>query len=339
MKQRLELTRARRPSSLICVLLTTALACGCGSRVDDAARSTDTGNPPVADSGRIAVRLEGDVIVVRGNRGAVPSGARVRIENEALGAVTSTKADTDGSFDASIEGQAGTRLRVSVEADGETSVLTLQVPEPPAPPPEPSSPNVQDFDAGTTTALPSRDVDWPNVDWARSTWVEFGPSTLGPSGLWMGTGVDETNQVPAVPVEDAPYELDGNDSALHFVSNGVTSGADIYLHTPLPVERMFGGVYFNAKSDAPGGQTVRVTLGGPTAEYWSDVNSGAEWPVWEIELGSEWTKHELTFAELGFDEGNLSPYSDPWGALHFLVGPDQAYDFALFDLVFVNFLE
>jgi hypothetical protein len=283
----------------------------------------------VVDSARISARLDGDV-VVSGQPGAVPARSNVRIVNEGTDADAGTVADEDGAFVVSIAGHSGDTISVMVEANGETANVTLDVPAAPEAPVD---------DAGASRIAPRatepRDVDWPNVDWSKSVHIDVSEAPLTGFGLWMGTGVEDPLDIEAI---EPPYATTEGLVAWRFAGDSPALGGDIYFHLPLPVEGTFGGVYFMARSRAPSGQSMRVTLGGPQEKYWSDTNEGADWPVWELTLGEAWSKHELTFADLGFDAQHLSPYTDMFGALHFLIAAEQAYDFEVFDLVFVNFV-
>jgi hypothetical protein len=325
----------RRASIAAMSLLVSNGLSACGSRIDDGLHSTDTGNPPVVDSRRITARLDGEAIVVSGRPGAVPAGAEVLVLDETRETTAGTTAASDGSFELDVQGQGGDVLTVSVEVNGETSSATLEAPEAPSSPVDAGAPPLAVTDAGPV-GIEARDVDWPNVDWSRSISIEPSSSFYVSPGLWMGTGVDGGG-FTVEPAAEPPYELSSEPVAQRIAGTAPSKGGDTYFHLASPVERAFEGVYFWARSRAANGQTLRVTLGGASELYWAEVNGGGEWPAWQLTLGDAWSKHELTFTDLGFDADNLAPYSDPWGALHFLTSADETYDFEVYDLLFVNF--
>jgi heat shock protein HslJ len=91
-----------------CALL-AALACGCGGE----SLSTDTGNPPVVGQ-KLNLYATATGVVVRGEAGAVPGGARVDVINTATAETASTTAAEDGSFEVALAGAATDEYRVYV---------------------------------------------------------------------------------------------------------------------------------------------------------------------------------------------------------------------------------
>lgn len=344
---------------------------GCGSRVADSIGSTDTGNPPIIDTGRITAQLVGAEVRVEGEDGAVPGGAAVTVSDPATGKELTVVADDDGSFVVvmSAEGSSDSVVLV-VESGGESTQTVVDVSTEPAPdsdvpasaplsaPPanpvtdaeEPASqaePATEPAaDAGSASPAPgmslplgagSSDVDLSMVDWGRSLDIPFEEDSLGRVGLWMGTGL--TDAWPVEPVSEPPYPVEAQLLALHLTGEPVAAGVDVYLHTAMPFESLFQGVYFIARSTLAGGQTVRVTVGGPSEDYWTDTSQGQSWPAVELTLGQAWAKYVVDFRALGFDAEHLSPHSDTFGAVHFLVDPEQAYDFEITGLNGLEFTD
>lgn len=93
-----------------------SFSCGGYSLSGDERASTETGNPPVVDHGKIRIAVVGDQVHVVGDVGAVsPGGASVTVANQKSGASVSVDSETDGSFDAAIEGDAGDRYTVELK--------------------------------------------------------------------------------------------------------------------------------------------------------------------------------------------------------------------------------
>lgn len=91
-----------------CALL-AALAGGCGGQ----SLSTDTGNPPVVGQ-KLHLMATGTGVVVTGDAGAVPAGARVDVINTATAQTASATAADDGSFEVELAGSATDEYRVYV---------------------------------------------------------------------------------------------------------------------------------------------------------------------------------------------------------------------------------
>lgn len=91
-----------------CAVL-AALAGGCGGE----SLSTDTGNPPVLGE-KLQLVATATGVVVRGEAGAVPAGARVDVINTATAETASTTAADDGSFEVALAGAAADEYRVYV---------------------------------------------------------------------------------------------------------------------------------------------------------------------------------------------------------------------------------
>ncbi|MEY4544531.1 MAG: hypothetical protein RL685_726 [Pseudomonadota bacterium] len=91
-----------------CALL-AALAGGCGGQ----SLSTDTGNPPVVGQ-KLHLMATATGVVVTGDAGAVPAGARVDVINTATAETASATAAEDGSFEVELAGAATDEYRVYV---------------------------------------------------------------------------------------------------------------------------------------------------------------------------------------------------------------------------------
>jgi heat shock protein HslJ len=109
------LPRRRRIASLALLL---ALAGGCGAQ----SLSTDTGNPPVVGKG-LHLTATASGVLVSGEPGTVPAGARVDVINTASAQTASTTAAADGSFEVEIAGAATDEYRVYA-GNGEQSWST-----------------------------------------------------------------------------------------------------------------------------------------------------------------------------------------------------------------------
>jgi hypothetical protein len=84
--------------------------------------STQTGNPPVIDTERVALRLSSTDLRVIGEPGAVePGGAKVEVKNLTTGMSFTTEAAADGSFDLAVTGTANDAYSVRAKAGGKTS--------------------------------------------------------------------------------------------------------------------------------------------------------------------------------------------------------------------------
>jgi hypothetical protein len=87
------------------------LLVGCGSSTGGELRrtpppgSTETGNPPVIDVGRIALVVMRDEVHVTGEDGAVsPAGSELEVETLSSGDVAHGKSDSHGGFDIQVDG-------------------------------------------------------------------------------------------------------------------------------------------------------------------------------------------------------------------------------------------
>jgi heat shock protein HslJ len=100
-------TRAR--GWLLGSMLLGALAGGCGGQ----SLSTDTGNPPVVGQ-KLRLTATSTGVLVTGEPGAVPAGARVDVVNAATAETASTTAAEDGSFEVELAGAATDEYRVYV---------------------------------------------------------------------------------------------------------------------------------------------------------------------------------------------------------------------------------
>ena len=93
--------------------LLASLAGGCGGE------STDTGNPPVVLGQKLRLTATETGVLISGDAGAVPGGARVDVVNTATGQMETTTAAPDGSFSLEVEGTAGDEYRVYAASSGE----------------------------------------------------------------------------------------------------------------------------------------------------------------------------------------------------------------------------
>lgn len=89
--------------------LVAALTGACGGQ----SLSTDTGNPPVAAQ-KLHLAATATGVIVTGEPGAVPGGARVDVVNVATARTASTTAADDGSFEVELEGESTDEYRVYV---------------------------------------------------------------------------------------------------------------------------------------------------------------------------------------------------------------------------------
>jgi hypothetical protein len=89
----------------LCAVLWALPASGCFSTHGGPQDSTETGNPPVLDMHRVALKVSADTVHVTGEKGAVtPGGAAIEITNLTTGEVTKAKANPDGSFNVKVNG-------------------------------------------------------------------------------------------------------------------------------------------------------------------------------------------------------------------------------------------
>jgi heat shock protein HslJ len=114
-RNRLTAVLQSRPwGRLLGLALLTSLAGGCGGA------STDTGNPPIVTGQQLRLRATETGVVVSGDPGAVPGGARVDVVNTATGQTATTTAAEDGSFELEIEGSTTDEYRVYAASDGQS---------------------------------------------------------------------------------------------------------------------------------------------------------------------------------------------------------------------------
>lgn len=84
--------------------------------------STQTGNPPVIDTARVALYLTSDELRVIGEPGAVdPGGAKVEVTNLRTGKSFTTQAADDGSFDVEVAGSETDAYGVRAKSEGRAS--------------------------------------------------------------------------------------------------------------------------------------------------------------------------------------------------------------------------
>jgi heat shock protein HslJ len=108
--RRLSFARTR----ILGLALLAALAGGCGGA------STDTGNPPIVVEQKLRLRATETGVVVSGDPGAVPGGARVDVVNTATGETATTTAAADGSFEIEVEGSTTDEYRVYAASEGQS---------------------------------------------------------------------------------------------------------------------------------------------------------------------------------------------------------------------------
>lgn len=136
-------------------------------------------------------------------------------------------------------------------------------------------------------------------------------------GLWMGFP-DGT-----LPIGTPPNPHDG--SALHLVGKTNEDGLDVFFHTGIPVERIWSSVRFWTQSDLPS-SFLTVAIAGPEQSYFTDRAQGLAWPQQLVRLGSDWQEVVVDFKALHLDPDHLSPHSENFGAVHFIIEPDTHYD-------------
>jgi len=152
------------------------------------------------------------------------------------------------------------------------------------------------------------------------------PEAFTSGGLWMGFPGDE------IPVElpQAPHA----GSALHLFGSTGPEGLDVFFHTAFPVEKLFSGVRFWVRADLAR-TPLTVAIAGPQPDYFVDRQQGVDWPSRTFKLPGAWQQIEIQFADLGIGPDRLSPHSETFGAVHFIVEPDSAYDFWIDDFLLV----
>ncbi|HVY25917.1 MAG TPA: hypothetical protein VHB79_05170 [Polyangiaceae bacterium] len=147
-------------------------------------------------------------------------------------------------------------------------------------------------------------------------------SPMASIGLWMGF---DGNMLP-VGIPSVPH--DG--SALHLSGKTHETGIDYFFHTGIPVERIWSSVRFWSQSDLPGTRLI-VAIAGPEPSYFTDRAQGIAWPQELVMVGPEWRESVIDFSALGIGPDALSPHSEQFGAVHFIIEPNTAYDLWLDD--------
>jgi heat shock protein HslJ len=106
---------ARSWGRLLGLALLAATVGGCGG-----ATSTDTGNPPVVLGQGLRLRATETGVVVSGDPGAVPAGARVDVVNTTTSETSTTTAAADGSFELEVNGTTRDEYRVYAASGSES---------------------------------------------------------------------------------------------------------------------------------------------------------------------------------------------------------------------------
>ena len=116
--------------------------------------STETGNPPVIDLGRIALAMERDQLHLVGQpRAVMPGSAELEVERLATGDVQSGRAERDGSFDLVVDGTLADSYRLRARTRGVTQASKAAY-----------------VDSAGATAQPAElcaDCALPDVSWGR----------------------------------------------------------------------------------------------------------------------------------------------------------------------------
>jgi hypothetical protein len=142
-------------------------------------------------------------------------------------------------------------------------------------------------------------------------------STHASFGLWMGFSDD------SLPIGTPTVPHDG--TALHLVGTTDEGGLDVFFHTGIPFEKIFSGARFWTQSDKAGSK-LTVAVAGPEPLYFTDRAQGVVWPEQVITLSRAWQEVEVDFHDLGIGPEHLSPHSETFGAFHFIIEPNTAYD-------------
>lgn len=143
------------------------------------------------------------------------------------------------------------------------------------------------------------------------------PSRMASIGLWMGFAGD------TLPIGMPKVPHDG--SALHLVGKTDEGGLDVFFHTGIPVERIWSSVRFWAQSDLPNARLI-VAIAGPESSYFQDRAQGIAWPQQLVSVGPQWFETVIDFSALGIGPDHLSPHSEYYGAVHFIIEPNTEYD-------------
>jgi hypothetical protein len=142
-------------------------------------------------------------------------------------------------------------------------------------------------------------------------------SLMASIGLWMGFDGDR------LPIARPSVPHDG--SALHLAGKTDDKGLDVFFHTGIPAERIWSSVRFWAQSDLPGSHLI-VAVAGPEPSYFADRAQGIAWPQQLVMVGPEWRESVVDFSALGIGPDQLSPHSENFGAVHFIIEPNTEYD-------------
>lgn len=106
---------------LHCALIALGLALGCSESFRPTT-STETGNPPVIDSTKVALVVTRDEVHVRGEPAAVtPPDGEVEITTISTGAVTTGPVQSNGSFDVAVDASIDDTFEVRAAFDGDRS--------------------------------------------------------------------------------------------------------------------------------------------------------------------------------------------------------------------------
>jgi hypothetical protein len=90
--------------------------------------STQTGNPPILDDGRVSLEVSADEVHITGKPAAAkPSGATIEITNLTTSKVITGMAAADGSFDIRVDGSVNDTFAVRLLADGKESQVVYVV--------------------------------------------------------------------------------------------------------------------------------------------------------------------------------------------------------------------
>jgi hypothetical protein len=142
-------------------------------------------------------------------------------------------------------------------------------------------------------------------------------SRMASIGLWMGFDGD------TLPIDMPKVPHDGN--ALHLAGKTDEKGLDVFFHTGIPVERIWSSVRFWAQSDLPNAHLI-VAIAGPEPSYFADRAQGIAWPQQLVPVGPQWVETVIDFSALGIGPDRLSPHSEYFGAVHFIIEPNTEYD-------------
>jgi hypothetical protein len=113
------------------------------------------------------------------------------------------------------------------------------------------------------------------------------------------------------------------------------TGADVFTHQHFDWTRLFAGVRFWVRADAPAGVELAVALTDYVSETHGEaLAAGRPWLMARVPAGPEWTQATLRFDTL-LPEGPGTPevsFGGGIGVLHFLAPDDGASGFWLDDI-------